>query len=360
MADVLEYKCPCCGGGIAFDSSVQKMKCPYCDTEFELESLKEFEEEYMEADCDPQWDAQNVEQTAQELDDEDGSLVSYTCESCGAEIVADQNMAASSCPFCGNPVIIPKKLSGMLRPDLVIPFQLDAKEAKARLRSHLKGKILLPPLFRSENRLQEIRGLYVPFWLYDGDVQAEIRCRATRVRCWNSGDYSYTETRYYLVSRGGKIGFERVPADGSKKMDDALMQSIEPFDYSAAVDFQTAYLSGYLADKYDMSSADCAPYANERMRQSTVKSFMSTISGYATCLPEHTDIRLEQGRITYALLPIWILSTKYRGKFYTFAMNGQTGKFVGNLPVDKGRAAVAAFISFAAAFVLTLLITMLF
>lgn len=360
MADVLEYKCPCCGGGIAFDSSVQKMKCPYCDTEFELESLKEFEEEYMEADCDPQWDAQNVEQTAQELDDEDGSLVSYTCESCGAEIVADQNMAASSCPFCGNPVIIPKKLSGMLRPDLVIPFQLDAKEAKARLRSHLKGKILLPPLFRSENRLQEIRGLYVPFWLYDGDVQAEIRCRATRVRCWNSGDYSYTETRYYLVSRGGKIGFERVPADASKKMDDALMQSIEPFDYSAAVDFQTAYLSGYLADKYDMSSADCAPYANERMRQSTVKSFMSTISGYATCLPEHTDIRLEQGRITYALLPVWILSTKYRGKFYTFAMNGQTGKFVGNLPVDKGRAAVAAFISFAAAFVLTLLITMLF
>ena len=360
MAGVLEYKCPCCGGGIAFDSSAQKMKCPYCDTEFELESLKEFEEEYMEADRDPQWDAQNVEQTAQELDDEDGSLVSYTCESCGAEIVADQNMAASSCPFCGNPVIIPKKLSGMLRPDLVIPFQLDAKEAKARLRSHLKGKILLPPLFRSENRLQEIRGLYVPFWLYDGDAQAEIRCRATRVRCWNSGDYSYTETRYYLVSRGGKIGFERVPADASKKMDDALMQSIEPFDYSAAVDFQTAYLSGYLADKYDMSSADCAPYANERMRQSTVKSFMSTISGYATCLPEHTDIRLEQGRITYALLPVWILSTKYRGKFYTFAMNGQTGKFVGNLPVDKGRAAVAAFISFAAAFVLTLLITMLF
>lgn len=360
MVDVLEYKCPCCGGGIAFDSSAQKMKCPYCDTEFELESLKEFEEEYMEADRDPQWDAQNVEQTAQELDDEDGSLVSYTCESCGAEIVADQNMAASSCPFCGNPVIIPKKLSGMLRPDLVIPFQLDAKEAKARLRSHLKGKILLPPLFRSENRLQEIRGLYVPFWLYDGDAQAEIRCRATRVRCWNSGDYSYTETRYYLVSRGGKIGFERVPADASKKMDDVLMQSIEPFDYSAAVDFQTAYLSGYLADKYDMSSADCAPYANERMRQSTVKSFMSTISGYATCLPEHTDIRLEQGRITYALLPVWILSTKYRGKFYTFAMNGQTGKFVGNLPVDKGRAAVAAFISFAAAFVLTLLITMLF
>lgn len=360
MSDVLEYKCPCCGGAITFDSTIQKMKCPYCDTEFDVASLKEFDEEYLDADSDPQWDTENVAHTEEELKDEEGTLVTYTCESCGAEIVADRNMAASSCPFCGNAVIIPQKLSGMLKPDLVIPFKLDAQEAKNRLRSHLKGKLLLPSLFRSENRLEEIRGLYVPFWLYDCDAQAELRCRATRVRCWNSGDYSYTETRHYLVSRGGEIGFDYVPSDGSKKMDDALMQSIEPFDYSEAVDFQTAYLAGYMADKYDLSAADCAPYANERMRQSTVNAFMRTIAGYATCVPEHTDIRLRQGKITYALLPVWVLNTKYKGKVYTFAMNGQTGKFVGNLPADKGKAAIAAALSFAASFALTLLVTLLF
>jgi DNA-directed RNA polymerase subunit RPC12/RpoP len=360
MSDILEYKCPCCGGAITFDSRIQKMKCPYCDTEFELDTLKEFEEEHMEEDRDPQWDAADVEKEQREMGDEGGTFVSYTCEACGGEIVADQNMAASSCPYCGNPVIVMKKLSGMLKPDLVIPFKLDKKQAEEKLKSHLKGKVLLPRMFRSENRIQEVKGVYVPFWLYDCDAQAEIRCRATRVHSWETQDYHYVETQHFLVSRGGDIGFEKVPVDASIKMDDALMQSIEPFDYSEAVDFQTAYLAGYLADKYDQSSKDCAPSANQRVRQSTVTAFMNTIHGYATCVPEHTDIRLRQGKIRYALLPVWVLNTTYKGKLYTFAMNGQTGKFVGDLPADKGRALQIAGAVFAGVFLLTLLLTGLF
>ncbi len=360
MSDILEYKCPCCGGAIAFDSRIQKMKCPYCDTEFDMETLKQFEEEYLEHDSDPQWDEPGVQQNQEEMGDDGGNLVSYICESCGGEIIGEQNMAASSCPYCGNPVIVMKKLSGMLRPDAVIPFRLDKKQAEERLRDHLKGKVLLPSLFKTENRIKEIKGVYVPFWLYDCDAQAEIRCRATRIHSWETPDYHYTETQYYLVSRGGDIGFEKVPVDASVKMDDALMQSIEPFDYSEAVDFQTAYLAGYLADKYDQSSKECAPYANQRVRQSTVNAFMSTMVGYATCVPEHTDIRLRQGKITYALLPVWILNTMYKGKLYTFAMNGQTGKFVGDLPSDKGKAVSIAGAAFAAVFLLTMLITMLF
>lgn len=359
MPDILEYKCPCCGGAIAFDSRIQKMKCPYCDTEFDMETLRQFDEENLEKDYDPKWQAENVQQPEEELDDEDGKLVSYTCESCGGEIIADQTMASSSCPYCGNPVIVMKKLSGTLKPQTVIPFKLDKKEAEKQLKTHLKGKILLPSLFKSENRIKEVKGVYVPFWLYDCDAQAEIRCRATKLRCWDSGDYTYTETKYYMVSRGGEIGFDKVPVDGSKKMDDELMQSIEPFDYSESVDFQTAYLAGYLADRYDQSSEDCAPHANERMRNSTVNSFMNTIHGYDTCQPEHTDIRLNHGKITYALLPVWVLNTMYKGKLYTFAMNGQTGKFVGNLPSDKGKAFGIAGGVFAGVFLLAMLITML-
>lgn len=335
-ADLLEYKCPCCGGAIVFDSGLQKMKCPYCDTEFETETLREFDEEYLEEDRDPQWDAGNVRQSDEPLHDE--SLVSYICESCGGEIVADETMGSSCCPYCGNPVIVAKQFSGMLRPDVVIPFKLDQKEAEQRLRKHLKGKVLLPGLFHRENRIQEVRGVYVPFWLYDCDASAEIRCRATRVHCWDSGNYRYTETQHFLVCRGGDIAFDNVPADGSTKMDDALMQSIEPFDYSECVDFQTAYLAGYLADKYDQTADMCASVANDRMRKSTVDAFMGTIHGYASCIPEHTDIRLKQGSVTYALLPVWVLNTKYKDKLYTFAMNGQTGKFVGNLPIDHGKA----------------------
>lgn len=359
MSEILEYKCPCCGGAITFNSRLQKMKCPYCDTEFEADTLREYEEEQLKEDFSPGWDEENVERSTQELGDDDG-LVSYTCESCGGEIVADRTMAASSCPYCGNPVIIMKSLRGALRPDLVIPFKLDKEQAEENLRSHLKGKMLLPSLFRSENRIKEVKGIYVPFWLYDCEAKAEIRCHATRIRSWEAGDYRYTETQHYLVSRGGDIGFEKVPVDGSVKMEDALMQSIEPFFYEDAVSFQTAYLAGYLADKYDQTAKDCAPHANERMRQSTVNAFMSTIIGYSSCIPEHTDIRLRQGKITYALLPVWLLNTTYKGKLYTFAMNGQTGKFVGNLPADKGKAFAIGGGLFAASFLATLLLTMLF
>lgn len=348
MSDILEYKCPCCGGAIRFDSATQKMKCPYCDTEFEVDTLKQFEEENIEEDRDPSWSGENVSQNGDELDGDQEGLVTYVCESCGGQIVADRNMAASSCPYCGNSVIVTKQLSGMLRPDFVIPFKLDKKAAEDRLRQHLSGKILLPSLFRKESRIKEIRGIYVPFWLYDCDAQADIRCRATAISTWRQGDYMYTETRHYLVARSGDIGFDKVPADGSLKLDDALMDSLEPYDYSEAVDFQTAYLAGYFADKYDQSSEDCAPRANSRMRVSTQNAFMSTIAGYATCVPEHMSIQLKQGRIRYALLPVWLLNTVYKGKTYTFAMNGQTGKFIGNLPSDKGKALAIAGGVFAA------------
>ncbi len=356
MADILEYKCPCCGGAIRFDSDSQKMKCPYCDTEFELDTLKQFDEENIEEDRDPGWDGDSVAQSSDELDGEQEGLVTYVCESCGGQIVADRSMAASSCPYCGNSVIVTKQLSGMLRPDFVIPFKLDKKTAENRLKDHFKGKVLLPKLFRNENRIKEIKGIYVPFWLYDCDAQADIRCRATRISSWQQGDYMYTETQHYLVARSGDIGFDRVPADGSLKLDDALMDSLEPYDYSEAVDFQTAYLAGYFADKYDQSAQDCAPRANRRVRESTQNAFMATIAGYATCVPEHMSIQLKQGRIRYALLPVWLLNTVYKGQTYTFAMNGQTGKFIGNLPVDKGRAFAVAGGVFAAATLLSWLL----
>jgi hypothetical protein len=43
------------------------------------------------------------------------------------------------------------------------------------------------------------------------------------------------------------------------------------------------------------------------------------------------------GDVKYAMVPVWILTTKFDGKPYTFMMNGQTGKFIGSLPTDKGK-----------------------
>ena len=181
--------------------------------------------------------------------------------------------------------------------------------------------------------------MYVPFWLFDTDVDAQVRYRATKVRTWSSGDYNYTETSYYMIHRGGNLSFEHVPVDGSSKMPDDLMESVEPYRYEGAVDFQTAYLAGYLADKYDVNAEQSIDRANDRVKRSTELAFAATVAGYSTVQAESTHVQYSGGKAKYALYPVWILNTTWNGSKYTFAMNGQTGKFVGDLPVDKSAAA---------------------
>ena len=333
MSTLLQYKCPCCGGSIEFNSSAQKMKCPYCDTEFDVEALRAYDEDLKrERPDDMTWETENRGIWKEE---EASGMVIYTCKSCGGEIITDRNTVATSCPFCTNPVIMTGQLSGDLRPDYVIPFKLDKEAAKDGLLRHLKGKRLLPKQFKDQNHIDEIKGIYVPFWLFDADTEGEIRYKATKVRAWSDSDYNYTETKYYSVFRAGTIGFERVPVDGSSKMPDELMESIEPFDFRDAVDFQTAYLMGYLADRYDVTNEQSVGRANERIKKSTEQSFANTVQGYTTVMPESSSIRLKNGKVKYALYPVWLLNTSWKGKQYTFVMNGQTGKFIGNLPVDN-------------------------
>ena len=332
METLLEYKCPACGGALSFDSSLQKMKCPYCDTEFEVAALQELDEVLkQEQPSEFTWQTQTESQWTEE---ETRHLCTFVCNSCGGEIVGDENLAATNCPYCDNPVVMAGRFTGELRPDVVIPFKLDKQQAKNALAKHLQKKPLLPKLFKSQNRIESIQGVYVPFWLFDTDVTANIRYKATRVRHWSDSNYTYTRTSYYSLLRSGGISYDNVPVDGSSKMANELMESIEPFDLSQGVDFQTAYLAGYLADKYDVTADDCKLRANDRIRTGTEEAFAATTVGYATVFPEHTNIRLKDSRVRYALLPVWMLTTRYQDKLYTFAMNGQTGKMVGDLPID--------------------------
>jgi len=331
MSTLLDYKCPCCGGAIEFNTTVQKMKCPYCDTEFEMDALKEYDQEIQNDSADEMnWDTA----AGCEWQGEDENLVTYVCDSCAGEIICDKTTAATSCPYCGNPVVMMGNISGALKPDFIIPFKYDKNAAKAGYFNHIKGKRLLPKIFKDQNHIDEIKGVYVPVWLFDAGADANIRYKATRVRRWSDSNYNYTETKYYAVLRGGCIAFERVPVDGSEKMDDALMESIEPYNFNEAVDFQTAYMAGFLADKYDVTAEQSIDRANQRIKRSTEDAFRSTVQGYTTVVTENSHIRLNNGKAKYALYPVWLLNTTYQDKKYTFAMNGQTGKFVGDLPCD--------------------------
>lgn len=334
MAELLEYKCPCCGGAIAFDSQKQKMKCPYCDTEFDVETLKSYDEELNSAQAeDMEWKTQAKRQWSEE---ETAHIGTYICNSCGGEIIGDENTAATKCPFCDNPVVMVKHLSGELKPDYVIAFKLDKQAAKAALSAHLNKKRLLPKLFRSENHIDEIKGIYVPFWLFNADSKSDVKYNATRTRHWSDHNYNYTEISHFLVTRQGDLGFECIPVDGSSKIPDALMESIEPFYFNDAVDFQTAYLAGYFADKYDVDSQNSIERANNRIKKSVENAFANTVKGYSSVKIKSSNVNLLNSEEKYALYPVWLLNTTWNGKKYTFAMNGQTGKLAGDLPMDKG------------------------
>lgn len=335
MAEVREYKCPCCSGKLEFDSAVQKMKCPYCDSEFDVETVQNYNDEIDSAGED---EMELEAPTGSEWEDgETDGMKVYSCKSCGGEIIADETTGATHCPYCGNPVVMSGQFSGDIRPDLVIPFKLDKEAAKTALSKHLEGKKLLPKVFREQNHIDEIKGLYVPVWLFSADADAHMVFRGEKVRSWQDNNFSYVETSYYSAVRAGNISFEDVPVDGSEKMPDELMESIEPFDVSKAETFSTAFLSGYLADRYDVDAEQSIGRANERIKKSTEQAFAGTVTGYDSVSCENSAVKLQNSRSKYALYPVWILNTTWNEQKYTFAMNGQTGKFVGDLPADMGK-----------------------
>lgn len=342
---ITNYQCPSCTGPLEYSASTGKLECEYCLSSFtpeEIEALYAQKNEKAEAA------AQQAEQT-EEWNAE--SMRAYVCPSCGAELLCDVTTAATSCPYCGNPTVVPGQFADTRKPDYVIPFKVDKEAAVSALKQHYKGKPLLPGTFAQESHLEEIKGVYVPFWLFDGEAKADVTFTATRSRVHTTPKERITTTEHYRVRRSGNVSFEKVPVDGSTKMPDSHMDAIEPFDYSQMEPFSMAYLPGFLADKYDVEAESCADRAKERCRNSAIAAMEETVTGYSSCYIQNADVQIEQRDTHYALLPVWLLSTKWQEKNYLFAMNGQTGKLIGDLPVSKGRLAIwfaALFAVFAA------------
>ena len=335
MADTMEYKCPSCGGSMEFDSNTQKLKCPFCATEVGIDEWEDVQEEQAGMQQrDTCWEAMGGDSSWTR--EETANMDVYSCQSCGGEIVAEKTTGATACPYCGNQVVIKGTFSGDLKPDYIIPFKLDKKAAKAAYKKHLTKKKFLPGIFAKENHIDEIKGMYVPFWLFDTKVHADVNYEAEKVKVWTSGDTEYTERATYDLGRSGSLSFEHLPVDCSRKMDDKLMESIEPYQFQDAVPFKAAYLSGYMADRYDVEMTEGRKRAEERIKRSAEEALKPGISKYDSVVTMSSDVHIIDARYWYVLYPVWILNTTWQKNQYIFAMNGQTGKMVGDLPFDRG------------------------
>ncbi len=342
---ISNYQCPSCTGPLRYDGKSGRLQCDYCGSSFsvqEIEALyKEKDEAAAEAYEELKTDSVSAEGDWSSTDSNwagEQGLRSYNCPSCGAELICDATTAATSCPYCGNPSIVPGQLTDMLKPEYVIPFKLSKEDAKAALKKYYHGKKLLPRTFSEENHIEEIKGVYVPFWLFDGTAQADMQFQGTRVTSMTQRDCIITATDYYKIRRSGTVSFEKIPVDASSKMPDAHMDAIEPYDYSELKPFSNAYLPGFLANKYDMEPESCYERADERAGNTAADLIAQTVKGYTTVTQEGKQICIQRGKVSYALLPVWMLSTRWKNKNYLFAMNGQTGKLIGDLPVSSGKA----------------------
>lgn len=365
MSDV-QLKCPSCGAPINFDVPSGKMKCSFCGASFTVEEVNQFngisqanaeldaahakqagttgatggagtattpetQISTTPAEGQPGW----VEPPPTYLDEATGQqMAQFQCNSCGGEIIGSPDMVSARCPWCNNNFVATGQLTSTRVPDRMIPFAMTEEQALEAFKANMKGLKLIPREFKQVS-VDDIQGVYVPYWLYDATVAGEGNFSCENIRTWTDSEYEYTEHREYQVYRSANVAFLDVPVAGTTKVTDKITESVEPFDYTKSVAFSPAYLTGFMTNKYDVDAQDANPRALERMKDSTEEVLRNSISGYDTVSTINTSIQPAFGELEYVFLPMWLMNVKFQGKNYNYAMNGQTGKFVGTFPVSE-------------------------
>jgi len=343
---VVQYKCPNCGADMAFDSSSGMLHCDSCGRNDSIDTMPKqdnTEDNSNTADIhiDPTFmddNGSDDEEREHKLFDED-EVTQYQCKNCGAVLITDKDTTATTCSFCGAGVVLGDRLSGSLAPAKVIPFSINKQQAQEAFRSWCRKGLLTPKGFMTANRIKSITGLYVPFWLYDLNGRGEADANCTIVRSYPSGEYIYTETKHYHVFRQVDLNYLKVPADASEKMNDELMDKLEPYHYNNLKEFNMPYLAGYLAEKYNYDDKQLYPRIQSRVEKYVDSYIQSTITGYTSTIYNKKNINIKQKHADYVLLPVWMVCYDYKQSEHTFAMNGQTGKIVGKPPLSKGKLA---------------------
>ncbi len=332
----LTYKCPSCGSPLVFDGRSQDMTCGSCGNSFETETVQQVNAIEQKTEKEPNstnWQVEERPFTPEEA----ARTRSYSCSSCGAELLTDETTVATNCAFCGSPSILPTQFSQDTRPSVIIPFTVSKEQATAMFHNYFKGKKLIPNLFLRNNTIDEIRQLYVPYWLFSCQADAQITYNATQVRSYRSGQYRVTQTRHFVVNRAGTLDFRDLPVDASSKMDNEITESIEPYNMSGAINFSPETLSGALANRADVNSEESKRRADQRIRTTTENTFRSTVMGYDSVIPRASNIQIPDGTSMPALYPLWHITTKKEGKTYTFAINGHTGELTCNIPFSMAK-----------------------
>ena len=323
MATVI-YKCENCGGPVKYSATLGKFNCEYCNTVYSEEEVKRLS---------------LLSQREDIIADGDGEYLEYHCPSCGANIVTDETTVATTCYYCNNPIVMSGKLESSQMPTRVIPFKVDKARALESFNNWMKKKKFVPKSFYNDKKeIEEINGVYFPYWLYNTNVFVDLDREGSRTYTRTEGDYRVTYEKHFRIIRKGDVEVKNLPKLALAKSNKVLVESVYPFDFNNAINFDSSYLSGFVAEKKDiekealMSSIeeDVYKYSKKVVRDSMTNESVNIIN---------SDFSIKPGKFDYAMLPVWAISynDKESNQNFFFSVNGQTGKVVGKLPIDKNK-----------------------
>ena len=353
-----KYACKKCGAELYFDPAVGKLHCEYCDSLFDPSEFDiPGEESEEEAKTDTQT-GREAEAEEQSTDDSEGELVVYSCPNCGAEIITSKKTAATTCVYCNKAITLEGNLSGVFKPDYVLPFKHQRDEVEQAYLKLCKSSILTPPAFTSTENIKKIKGVYIPFWLHSFTGDGDFNIHAENRRTWREGKKEITEVSEYRIHENVEADFTRIPTDALSTADDDMMDSIEPFEFEELADFNPAYLAGFYTQRWDVTAKDNESRAQERAKKTLRADALDRAGVYSSKTIQAESFDWTEDQVESAMLPVWMMNTEYKGKTYTFGMNGQTGKLMGKLPTSWARVIIASVIGFALGMVIAMFLRM--
>ncbi len=327
-------QCSSCGGNTVYDPSTGTLKCPFCGNEQELEKTfhNVIEHDFLKAleENNHSWD--------------DGERV-FNCKNCGAETILNEHRIADFCSFCGSSHITLSDHGAGIKPALIVPFKISQEEAVEKFKSWVKKRYFAPTKLIQSYTLNTLSGAYIPYWTFDAETSSSYIVRigtyyyvtVTRTVMQDGKPTQVTE-QVRKISWRTETGhyrefFDDVLIRASNNVANNLIHKVEPFALSELVDYQSAYLSGFLAERYSIPLNDGWHEATSVIDGHIRNGIYGQVYGDVV---EIVNVDTDYEDITYKhiLLPIWISSFHFNKKMYRFLVNGQTGRVTGQSPIS--------------------------
>lgn len=354
---VIAYKCPNCRAKIIYNPTKDGVTCEYCASGFTVEELEQMDvmEEGEEREVGKE-EEEAIEGSTTELD----GMV-YQCPSCGSAIVTDASTAASVCYYCQSPIVLSGRVSGDFKPDYVLPFAIDKKKAGEIFVKWIRSKRYVPKDFYEKSKVDKLNGVYFPFTLYQADVDVYLEADAMNRKVRRMGRMEEITELTYRVKRRCNLEMRNIARNVLKKSNKVLVEGVLPYNFEDKKEFSMLYLSGFLAEKRDISDEEIKPQLHTELQTQSVNRLRTQLSGYNQVNVTHSDVNILRDKWEYALLPVWSMTYKGNdGKIYYFSINGQTGKVIGALPVNYPLLLLHSAAIFAGTLLIAILISYFF